>query len=157
MELTVTSAAFAEGGTIPATYCADDVAGALNTSPPLAWSEPPAATRSLVVAMVDHHPVASMWVHWIVVGVPPSTTSLAEGASGALASPAVELKNTFGNPRYDGPRPPAGSGDHAYVVTVYALDIDQPEIPAEPSSADIGRAVDGHVLAQGSLTGVFGR
>lgn len=155
--LTVTSTAFADGGTIPAKFCAIGVEGASNTSPQIAWSVPPEGTRSIVVAIVDHHPVAHMWVHWVVIGIPPSVTEIAEGASGSLAAPAIELKNTAGRTGYGGPKPPVGSGDHDYVVTVYALDIAELPHSMEPDAAEIARAVSGHTLASGSITGVFGR
>lgn len=155
--LTVTSTAFDDGGTIPAKYCAIGVEGASNTSPQLAWSAPPEGTRSVLVAIVDHHPVARMWVHWVAVGFPPSATSLAEGISGSIAPPARELENTAGRPGYGGPKPPVGSGDHGYVVTVYALDIEHPALPASPTSTDIDHAVSDHTLASGTLTGIFGR
>ena len=155
--LTVTSTAFVDGGMIPARYCALGVDGASNISPQSAWSAAPEGARSLLVAIVDHHPVARMWVHWVVIGLPPSVTELAEGTSGAIAPPARELKNTSGRAGYGGPKPPVGSGDHDYVVTVYALDIDEPSLPPEPNAADITRATADHTLAMGSITGVFGR
>ncbi len=155
--LTVTSTAFSDGGTIPAKFCAIGVEGASNTSPQVAWSAPPEGTRSIVVTIVDHHPVARMWVHWVVIGIPSSMTEMAEGASGSLDAPATELKNTAGRVGYGGPKPPVGSGDHDYVVTVYALDIDGLSLSKEPDAAEIAQAVSGHTLASGTITGVFGR
>lgn len=155
--LTVTSTSFADSGRIPNMYCAIGVDGASNISPQLSWTTPPEGTRSMLVTIVDHHPVARMWVHWVVVGIPPSVTDLAENASGALAGPARELKNATGRPGYGGPKPPVGSGDHDYVVTVYALDIEEPPLPKEPTASDIALAVDRHALAMGTITGVFGR
>jgi hypothetical protein len=155
--LTVSSTAFEDGGTLPAKHCAAGVEGGSNISPQLTWSDPPEGTRSVLVAMVDHHPVARLWVHWIVVGLPPSPASLAENISGSITPPARELENTAGSPGYGGPKPPVGSGDHEYVVTVYALDVDDLALPDSPTSADIERVVTGHALAVGTLTGVFGR
>ena len=43
MSLTLTSPAFAEGGEIPPRYTCEGE----DVSPPLAWSAPPAGTRSL--------------------------------------------------------------------------------------------------------------
>ncbi|MCE5191587.1 MAG: YbhB/YbcL family Raf kinase inhibitor-like protein [Actinomycetia bacterium] len=155
--LTVTSTAFANSGKIPAIYCAIGVDGGSNVSPQLSWTPPPEGTRSVLVAIVDHHPVAHLWVHWVVIGLSPSADTLAEGISGSVRPPARELKNTSGRPGYSGPRPPVGSGDHDYVVSVYALDVERPDLPEQPGSADIERAVSGHTLASGTITGFFGR
>jgi Raf kinase inhibitor-like YbhB/YbcL family protein len=157
MELT--SRAFADGGTIPVEHCALGVDGGRNVSPPLTWSAPPDETRSVALAVVDHHPVARMWVHWALVDLPPSVVSLPAGASGGAAtdSGGRELRNTADIEGWSGPRPPVGSGVHDYVFTVYALDVDHLDVPVRPSAADIDEAVAGHVLASGTLTGRFGR
>ena len=155
---TVSSAAFADGEAIPATYCLGTVTGGTNTSIPLVWSGAPDGTASFVVAMIDTHPVANDWVHWIVIDLPASTTGLQEGASGtSIPDGADELESSFGEDRYGGPAPPPGSGDHTYVVTVYALDTATVVMSDQPSAADIESALEGHVLASASITGVFGR
>jgi len=155
--LTVSSNAFADGETIPTKYCATGVEGGKNTSPPLAWSAPPEGTRSILIAMIDQHPKAHRWVHWVVANISPSVTTLAEGASGTLSPPARELENTSGGVGYHGPEPPGSSGYHEYVATVYALDIDSPVFPSAPTASSIAHAVDGHTLASGTLTGIFER
>ncbi len=155
--LVVTSPAFGTDERIPARYCRSGFPGGENVSPPLGWSRVPDGTQSLVVAMIDLHPRAAEWVHWAIVDLAPETTSLAEGASGSLGPPARELVTTFGEPGYGGPQPPAGSGDHTYAITVYALDAASLDIKEAPSAADIRRAVSGHVLAWGTLNGIAGR
>src|SRR3954454_3065667 len=79
MSLTLTSPAFAEGGEIPARYtCEGD-----DISPPLAWSEPPAGTRSLVLIVADpdapdpQRPKTT-WVHWVLYDLPPAASALPE-------------------------------------------------------------------------------
>jgi Raf kinase inhibitor-like YbhB/YbcL family protein len=109
------------------------------------------------LVMVDRHPAANAWVHWAIVDIPAGTTLLAPGASGSLRSPARELRNTFGAIGYGGPQPPAGTGDHEYTITVYALDTERVDVSDSPSAKDFERAVDGHVLASASITGVFSR
>src|SRR5262245_17936750 len=55
-----------------------------NLSPALQWSGAPAGTKSFAVTVYDPDaPTGSGWWHWIVFNLPPSTTSLAEGAGSA--------------------------------------------------------------------------
>jgi hypothetical protein len=97
-------------------------------------------------------------VHWVVVDLPASATGLAEGASGAaMPAGSRELENTFGETGYGGPQPPAGTGDHDYEITVYALSTDHVTIGDRPSAADIERTLAGQVLASGTIIGTFGR
>ena len=149
------SDAFAEGEAIPVEHCLDTVNGGRNVSPPLAWSGAPAGTRSFVVTLIDQHPVASEWVHWVVVGLPPDIVALAPGASGAMPAGSRELDNSFGSAGYGGPAPPAGTGAHDYRFTVYALDADAVDLPSQPSAGEIAEALSGHILAEASLTGTF--
>jgi len=155
--LDVASSAFDSDERIPPRYCRRGFPGGENISPPLTWSGIPDGTRSLVVTMIDLYPRAAEWVHWAIVDLAPEMTSIAEGTSGSLAAPARELINGFGEPGYGGPQPPAGTGDHVYAITVYALDTASLDIDRAPSAADIRRAVAGHVLASGTLNGSAGR
>ena len=153
----LSSAAFKDGGKIGIQYVMPG-AGGKNVSLPLAWQNAPAGTRSLALSIVDPHPVAKNWVHWLVINLPAQTSGLPEGASNkAMPSGAVELRNSFGAVGYGGPQPPPGSGDHPYVVTVYALSVDKLELPANTSLAAFQKALEGHVLASASTTGMYGR
>jgi Raf kinase inhibitor-like YbhB/YbcL family protein len=119
----------------------------------------PEGTRSCVIAIIDTHPVAHGWVHWLVTGVPAGTRSLPEGASHTSAMPAgsVEHPNTGGRRGYGGPQPPVGSGMHDYVTTVYALDAADLGVEPDASWEDVRAAMSGHVLGHASYTGRFGR
>jgi Raf kinase inhibitor-like YbhB/YbcL family protein len=153
----ITSAAFQDGGKIPLKYVMPG-AGGQNVSVPLNWSNAPAGTQSFALAMVDPHPVARNWVHWLVVDLPKAATGLAEGASGrSLPQGAVELTNSFGSPGYGGPQPPPGSGDHPYVFTLYALSAPQVNIGKKASLAVFQQALEGKILATAKITGYFGR
>jgi len=155
---TVACPVLTAGNAIPVQYCLPGVSGGQNISLPLEWDGAPRDTASFTVAMVDRHPVANDWVHWILVDLPPGTPGLAEGTSrGALPGSSRELLNTSGSVGYIGPQPPVGSGDHDYEITVYALDVVALEIGDRPSAADIESAVAGHVLASATVIGVFGR
>ena len=60
----LTSPAFAAGGKIPSTpyACAAKTYGS-GTSPPLAWTTAPGATKSFALLMDD--PSAANWTHWV--------------------------------------------------------------------------------------------
>ncbi len=155
MELS--SPAFADKGTIPLAHVMPG-AGGQNISLPLQWSAVPPGTRSLALAVVDPHPVARNWVHWLVINIPPDSTALPAGASQkAMPAGAVELKNSFGKLGYGGPQPPPGTGDHPYVVTLYALNTPKLDLPADTSLGSFQKALEGKVLATATITGMFGR
>ncbi len=154
--MTLTSPVLRADTPMPVTYCHRGVSGGRNVSPPLTWSTVPDAA-SYVITVIDHHPIAREWVHWVVVDVPTDVSALPEGASGALPAPARELVNSFGERGYGGPQPPPGSGPHPYEFTVYALDTPTVRIDEAPSAEVITRALSGHVLASASLTVTFAR
>lgn len=153
----ITSTAFQDGGKIPQPYVMPG-AGGQNISLPLAWRDAPHGTQSLALSIVDPHPVANNWVHWLVINIPPAATGLVEGASGAKMPPgAVELNNSWGKPGYGGPQPPKGTGDHPYVVTIYALSAPTLEIKANAGLAAFTQALEGKILGSAKITGYYGR
>jgi Raf kinase inhibitor-like YbhB/YbcL family protein len=153
----ITTSAFPEGGKIPLAYVMPG-AGGQNVSVPLSWSGVPAGTQSFALAMVDPHPIARNWVHWLVVDLPKDSTAIPEASSGRKMPPgAQELNNSFGAAGYGGPQPPRGSGDHPYVFTLYALNVPHVEIGKSAGLAAFKQALEGKVLATATLTGYFGR
>lgn len=117
--------------------------------------------------------------HWAMVNVPVSVTELATGAccdgvtpkgkhnppgpegarqglndyTGFLAGDPDMAGHYFG---YDGPCPPWNDERlHHYVFTVYALDTDLIDLPDDFTGHDALQAIEGHVLAQASLTGSY--
>lgn len=155
----LTSPAFSDGGRLPARYATTSVAGGRNVSIPYGWSGAPDTTRSFALVLVDESPVAHRWMHWAVVDIPSSVTSLPEGASGTSAIPAGarELTGTRGAVGYSGPQPPPGTGEHPYVATVYALDAETLDVPSQPTAEQFEAVVRSHMLASAQLTGLFGQ
>lgn len=154
MELS--SSTFRDGSSIPAKY-AMPAAGGSNTSIQLSWKNTPAGTKSFALAIIDPHPVAGNWVHWLVINIPPESTSLDEGASGRkMPAGAVELRNSFGNVGYGGPQPPKGSGVHPYVVTIYALSVAHLDLKLNTDLAGFNESLEGKVLGKASITGHYG-
>lgn len=141
--LAVTSEDFTDGGGLASTFvsCQGD-----NLNPQLSWSEGPEGTASYAIVMTDPD---ARYQHWLHFDIPTDVTSVARGGSSDLAG--IHGKNTHYDLDYFGPCPPA---QHHYVFTVYALDtlIN----PTETLTVfDFLRASEGHVLAQGSITGLY--
>ena len=109
--LSLTSAAFAPGTTIPATYTCDGA----GTPPPLNWANLPEGTVELALVVID--PDAGEYRHWLVAGIPATATSL----DPATMTPGeVVLTNSAGTRDYAPICPPAGE-THTYDFTLYAL------------------------------------
>ncbi|MFW6415067.1 MAG: YbhB/YbcL family Raf kinase inhibitor-like protein [Thermodesulfobacteriota bacterium] len=155
MAMQVSSRAFSDQDPIPVKYAMPG-AGGENISIPLSWSNAPEGTKSFAISIIDPHPVANNWVHWIVVNIPPDATELEEGASGRkMPQGAMELQNSFGNTGYGGPQPPKGSGEHPYVVTVYSLSSEKLDLDPQADLPDFEEAIKGKVLDKAEITGTF--
>lgn len=141
MELHSTS--LGDDGTIDAKYGKK----AENISPQLSWSGAPAGVGSFVLTMVDLHPVARGYVHWVVTGIPAEVNALAENAAATGLPAGAHEANV-----YAGPFPP--SGTHDYEFTLYAVDA-AADVPAKAPLDQIMHAIDPHVLARAKLVGAF--
>src|SRR5438034_3205796 len=100
--LRVSSPAFKLNGRIPKQYTADGE----NKSPPLEWTGTPTGTQQF--ALVCHDPDAPSemgFTHWVVYGIPASTTKLLEGQPPDAFTSGV---NDTGKHGYTGPAPPRG-------------------------------------------------
>jgi Raf kinase inhibitor-like YbhB/YbcL family protein len=140
--LTVTSAAFEDGGTIPERFTCDGQGDV----PPLAWSGDLAGAGAVAVVVDDPDAPDGTYVHWIVLDLPPGTTTLD-------AAPAVgaEAENSSGDTGWMPPCPP--SGTHHYRFTVYGL--------RSPTGLEDGAgteqaldAIADAAVVQGRLTGL---
>ena len=160
-KFTLTSTDFTEGGTLANSQVFNEFGckGA-NVSPALAWSGAPAGTQSFALLMHDPDaPTGSGWWHWVVYNIPPGTGSLAAGAGdpkkGLMPKGAVQGRTDYGSVGYGGPCPPPGKPHH-YRFRVLALGT-KLALPPRATAADVEREAKGHVLAEGTLTGQYGR
>lgn len=147
--LMITSSAFDHEGEIPAIYACDGV------SPPLEFSNIPENTKSLVLIMDDpdaEEVVGYTWVHWLVWNISPSTKGIEEGA---VPVDAREGRNGMGTIGYQGPCPPVGR-THRYFFKLYALDI-VVDLPEGATKEQLEDAMEGHVLAEAELIGMYSR
>jgi Raf kinase inhibitor-like YbhB/YbcL family protein len=93
-------------------------------------------------------------VHWVVFNIPAAAMGLPESAGVSLPAGALQGKNSSGSAKYMGPCPP--SGTHRYFFKLYALDT-MMTLSADANKADLLKAMDGHILAQGELMGTFSK
>ena len=117
--------------------------------------------------------------HWVMIDIAADLTELATGqcSDGVTfggkqkpAGPAGSRQglNDYtgfmaGNPDmagqyhgYDGPCPPWNDERlHHYIFTIYAVDVANLDVPAQFTGEDVQAAIQGHVLAQASLTGTY--
>ena len=132
-----------------------------NVSPQLAWTNPPAGTKSFVVTVYDPDaPTGSGWWHWVVYDIPVTATGLAKGAgSGQAALPegAAQGRTDFGAPGFGGACPPAGDKPHRYVFTVHAVKVEKLGAAADASPALIGFMTHANSLGKASFTATYGR
>jgi len=153
----ISSSAFKDGEKIPIQYVMP-AAGGKNISVPLSWKNIPSGTKSFALLVVDPHPVAQNWVHWLVINIPANVTSLEEGASRKrMPSGSIELKNSWGDIGYGGPEPPKGTGDHPYIFTLYALTVEKLNLGMNTSLSAFKKALEGKILGSTTLTGEYGR
>jgi Raf kinase inhibitor-like YbhB/YbcL family protein len=145
--MSLTSSAFADGGTIPTEFtCAGS-----GRRPDLRWTAPPPGTKELALLVFDPDAGATGFVHYLVWGIDPSLRA-ATGNRYPGGSPGM---NGRGNEGWVPPCPPSG-GPHRYQFTFFALDR-HPEIAPTANVAQFLDGIRGAVLAQGRLTGTFGR
>jgi Raf kinase inhibitor-like YbhB/YbcL family protein len=145
--------------TMPRDYTPDG----RNLSPPLTWSNVPAATVEFAVVCED--PDAGNpppFVHWVIYKIPATATGLPEGIpiDPAAAMPseitgAIQGVSGFRRSIYRGPAPPPGKPHHYHFV-VYALDADLGLKPGL-TRADLLAAINGHVIGRGELVSIYER
>jgi len=127
-----------------------------DVSPPLSWTQPPKATKSMVLICDDPDAPMGTWVHWVLFGLSPDTLELAEGISHEkeVLGGAKQGLNDFRKYGYGGPCPPGGT--HRYFFKLYAVDT-QVDLNAGATKNEVLNAIKGHILAEGKLMGRYSR
>jgi Raf kinase inhibitor-like YbhB/YbcL family protein len=154
----LSTTAFEDDKSIPTKYAHQGVVGGKNVSIPLTWKDFPDKTKSFALSIVDPHPVARNWVHWLLINLPVEVTALPEGVSlKKISGKAKELYNSYGELGYGGPEPPKGSGPHPYVITIYALNDNDIDVTANTSLEAFLKSLEGKILATAQITGYYER
>ncbi|MBI5472527.1 MAG: YbhB/YbcL family Raf kinase inhibitor-like protein [Ignavibacteriae bacterium] len=156
---TLQSLSYKNNEPIPTKHAHNSVVGGRNISPGFEWTNPPVTTKSFLLTIVDPHPVANNWVHWILANIPFNVRKIVEGASRSKSLPpgSKEMISSFNELGYGGPAPPRGSGTHPYVATLYALNIESIKVGVSTSLKQVLNMIEGKVIAEASVTGSYER
>ena len=152
--MTMTTTGFPDGGQIPLRFsqAQPGAAPGEGTSPPLAWANAPAGTKSFVLHMHDleaaRNKTTEDQLHWLVWNIPETAKGLPEGVA-------------KGSKLADGSRQISATGPfHHYVFEVFALDTMLPVEPTDDPFAtrvNVLAAIQGHVLGKAVYMGLFRR
>jgi Raf kinase inhibitor-like YbhB/YbcL family protein len=159
--MTLSTAAWPDGGTIPAkhTQAGDDV------SPALSWSRVPEGVASFVLLAHDLDAAVgdgtSDVLHWLLWNIPGTSTSLPEHVAAVSQLPDGTRQISQSGPYYRGPGAMAEGPTHHYVFELFALDtmLEVPAVGASPADtrAAVTAAMAGHVRGKASYVGLFKR
>jgi Raf kinase inhibitor-like YbhB/YbcL family protein len=147
IKLKVTSPAFENNKTIPSKYGCDGS----NVNPSIKIENVPPETKSLALVFDDKDAPRGTYVHWVLWNIDPSVRDIKEDS---VPEGAIQGTSDFKKNHYGGPCPP--TRPHKYALIVYALDA---RLNLDPKSgkADLEKAMEGHVIGQGQLMGVYKR
>ena len=106
MAFHLTTTAFQNGEFIPREFTCDGP----DNLPVLAWTEPPAGTKSLAVIADDPDTPAGTWVHWVLYDLPGDAPKLEEGVAQDRQLP--------NGARHERPYPRRGQGGRAVPALV---------------------------------------
>ena len=147
ISMILTSPAFKNNSIIPAKFTCDGT----NVNPPLKFFAVPDNTITLVLIVDDPDAPSGNWTHWLAWNIDPTTQTIEEG----VAPPgAIQGRNDFSANSYGGPCPPTGT--HHYQFKLYALDIVL-NLPPHSGKEDLTNAMQGHVLAEAKLVGLYSK
>jgi Raf kinase inhibitor-like YbhB/YbcL family protein len=152
MSFTVTTTAFPPSGQIPREFTRDGE----NISPPIEWHDAPDGVRSYALIVEDPDAPGGTFYHWAAYDIRPASTGLKEGDGSCEPVTMLRMgRNDFGNSRYDGPQPPAGSGAHHYHFRLLALNVTELDVPAQSPANDIVAAAKTRCMAEAEFIGLF--
>lgn len=147
LDLVLKSPAFKNKESIPSKYTCDGD----NISPPLLIENVPDGAKSLALIVDDPDAPSKTWSHWVVWNINSNVKEIKENA---LPQAGEEGITDFGRAGYGGPCPP--SGEHRYMFKLYALD-DMLDLPKNSRKEDVEAMMEGHVLAETALVGLYKR
>ena len=143
-QLIVKCSAFEEGKYIPSKYTCDGE----DVNPPLSIDQIPENAKSLALVVDDPDAPSGTWDHWVMWNIVPTGKIAEDSAPGTVGT------NSFRTQNYGGPCPPSGA--HRYYFKIYALD-SKLNLDKRSRKRELEKAMQGHILAQGQLMGLYSR
>ena len=129
-----------------------------NLPPRLAWKSVPKGTKSFAITIYDKDGITgSGWWHWIVYNIPATTNNLDVGSGDNrkfFPDGAVQAVNDYGLKKYSGMCPP-DSAKHNYIVTIYALDIENLKIPRNATPAMASLYINQHKIKTATINAFY--
>lgn len=141
----------ADAGKLPVKFTADG----LNISPHIGWQRIPRNAKSIAIMMNDSNSSKGFWIHWGIFNIPSFLIELEENVptERTLEFNIRQIVNDFGKVGYYGPL--SANGNRKYVFTVCALDT-MLDLPFNPTSKDLLKAIQGHILEKALLRTNYG-
>lgn len=158
MTFTLTSPTMKDGDTLPKTHVYDQGGyGGQNISPALRWQNAPDGTKSFAVSVYDPDaPTGSGFWHWYVINIPADVNELPENAGNSnhpsVPATARQMKNDVAENGFVGAFPPKGDKPHRYIFTVYALGVEQLDLPENATTAFAGFNVKANAIDEATFT-----
>lgn len=145
VDLTLTSPVFDDGEPLDPEFTCDG----LDVSPALVVFGVPQRTAELAVVVRDLD--AGGYAHWVVAGIPATTTRM---ETGALPAGAVLAENDAGVAAWSGPCPPPEDDPHRYEFTVYATAEPIGLVPGQPADQAIA-TIESAAVASDSIIATY--
>ncbi len=145
VEMKLTSPSFKDKANIPSKFTCEGE----DINPGLDIEDIPDGTKSLALIVDDPDAPMKTWVHWVVYDIAPTQRHIDENSI-----PGKQGINDFRKENYGGPCPP--SGTHRYFFKIYALG-KVLGLREGVSKEDLEKAMQGHVLDQAELVGLYKR
>lgn len=146
--LQLKSSAFEQGASIPSKYTCEGE----DINPPFEIFDVPENAKSLVLLFFDpdvptEFAADNLWVHWVLFNLSPSLQRIEEGKTpSGIVGMGTEEEG------YQGPCPP--EEEHRYFFVLYALDSTL-DLPSGSTKEQVENAMQGHIISQTSLMGVY--
>lgn len=150
----ITSSVFENNQIIPQKYSCDGE----GINPPLNFSDIPEKTKSLVLIVDDPDAPNGTFIHWVVYNIDPTVKEVKENS---VPSAGLLGITSLRSPQWVSPCPPASqrgepSGTHRYFFKLYSLDA-MLNLTENPKKEVVEKAMNGHILDQAQLIGLYSR